>query len=75
MEQARVADVDPTIALSAAKLSQDLALPMADSLILAAARRFDGTLWTQDSDFANLPDLKYVGKKSWHEWYLTDAQT
>jgi predicted nuclease of predicted toxin-antitoxin system len=64
MEQTRVADVDPTIALSAAKPSQDLALPMTDSLILATARCFDATLWTQDSDFVNLPDVKYVGKKS-----------
>ena len=63
MEQARVADVDPTIALSAAKLSQDLVLPMAGSLILATARCFDATLWTQDSDFGNFPDVKYVEKK------------
>jgi predicted nucleic acid-binding protein len=35
---------------------------MANSLVLATARRFDATLWTQDSDFANLPDVKYVTK-------------
>ena len=62
MEQATVTDVDSSIALSAARLSQELGLPMADSLILATVRRFDATLWTQDSDFAKLPDVEYVTK-------------
>ena len=46
MEQGRVAELDASIALSAAKLSVEHSLPMADSVILATARAFDATLWT-----------------------------
>ncbi|MCC7275112.1 MAG: type II toxin-antitoxin system VapC family toxin [Alphaproteobacteria bacterium] len=59
MQQGRVVDLDAVITLSAAKLSVDLKLPMADSVMLATARRFAATLWTQDADFAGLPDVRY----------------
>jgi len=39
-----------------------LKLPMADSIILATARSFKATLWTQDFHFANLPDVRYIPK-------------
>jgi predicted nucleic acid-binding protein len=39
-----------------------LKLSMADSIILATARSLKATLWTQDSHFANLPDVKYIPK-------------
>jgi len=63
MEQAQVADVTVSIAMSAAILSSELRLPMADSLILATARAFDATVWTQDSDFDGLPNVKFVRKR------------
>jgi predicted nucleic acid-binding protein len=62
MQEGRVVDVDTNLALSAAKLSFDLKLPMADSLILAAARLHGATLWTQDDDFADMPDVHYIPK-------------
>jgi predicted nucleic acid-binding protein len=62
MEQARVTDFNSTLALFSAGLSYELKLPMADSIILATARSLKATLWTQDSHFSNLPDVKYIPK-------------
>ena len=44
----RQVELTAPLALSAAQLSVEYKLPMADSLILAAARACDATLWTQD---------------------------
>jgi predicted nucleic acid-binding protein len=48
-----------TLALNAARLSVDHRLPLADSIILATARAFDATLWTQDADFDGVPGVRY----------------
>ncbi len=42
--QGRVIDLDAEIALSAAKLSQDISIHLADSTILATARAYQATL-------------------------------
>ena len=62
MQQAGVLDVTAAISMDAAKLSTEMKLPMADSLILAAARAYDAVLWTQDGDFQGLPNVKFVKK-------------
>jgi toxin FitB len=54
MAQGRVVDLNMTLAINAAKLSVDLGLPMADSIMLATARAYHATLWTQDADFKTL---------------------
>jgi len=59
MQQGRVVDLDASIALSGARLSIDHQLPMADSVILATARAFGATLWTQDADFDGMPRVQY----------------
>ena len=59
MQQGMVVDLDPRIALHAARISVDLKLPMADSVMLATAREHDSTLWTQDSHFDGVPGVKY----------------
>jgi predicted nucleic acid-binding protein len=63
MRGARVVDLDGTLALSAARISLDLKLPLADSVILATARGFGATVWTQDSDFKGIGGVKYVARK------------
>ena len=63
MRQGRVVDLDSTLALSAAKIGVTNKLPLADSVILATARRFEATVWTQDEDFDGLPAVKYRPKK------------
>lgn len=62
MQQGRVVDLNSKIALSAAKLSVDLGLPMADSIMLATAREYQATLWTQDSDFEGMEKVRYFAK-------------
>ena len=63
MKMGQIIDLDESLALSAAKLSVDLKLPMADSLILATARANQATFWTQDEHFQGLDGVKYVKKK------------
>ena len=62
MLQGRVVPLDDALALEAARLSVDHRLPMADSIILATARAHGATLWTQDADFKDLPDARYLPK-------------
>ncbi len=62
MHQANVVDISSPIAMDAARLSTELKLPMADSLILATAQACGATLWTQDSDFDGLPDVRFIRK-------------
>ena len=59
MQQGTVIELDARIALSAARISVDARLPMADSVMLATARAFEATLWTQDEHFKGLPGVRY----------------
>ena len=63
MQQGNVVDLNATLALDAARLSLELRIPMTDSIMLATSRSFDAVLWTQDSDFKDLDDVKYCKKK------------
>lgn len=64
MQQGRVIELSSSIALLAAKLSLELKIPMADSIILATAQTHEAVLWTQDDDFKGLPGVKYFQKVS-----------
>lgn len=64
MQQGRVANLDGPTAMLAAKLGHELRLPLADSVILATARAFQATIWTQDADFESLPEVKYRKKRT-----------
>lgn len=64
MRQGRVIDLDRNLALFAAKLSHELRLPMADSIILATTRRHKALLWTQDADFEGMADVRYFSKSA-----------
>ncbi|HRW46120.1 MAG: type II toxin-antitoxin system VapC family toxin [Caldilinea sp.] len=57
-----VIELTPSLAISAAVISDTLKLPMADSIILATARSLDATLWTQDDHFQGLAGVKYIAK-------------
>ena len=62
MEQGRIIDLDRSVALAAAQLSIELKLSLADSIMLATARRAGATLWTQDGDFEAIPGVRYFRK-------------
>ncbi len=63
MRKGRVVDLNASMAIAAAKISLEYKIPMADSIILATAKEFEATIWTQDSDFKNIDDVKYFPKK------------
>ena len=63
MHQGQIVDLTTSIALQAAKISTELKIAMADSVILATARAYNATLWTQDVDFATLPGVNFTPKK------------
>lgn len=62
MRQGRQVDLSDTQALGAARLSVELKLPMADSIILYTARWHGATLWTQDAHFESIPGVAFVRK-------------
>lgn len=63
MMQGQVVDLDASIAISAAKISDESKIPIANSIMLATARNYEAVLWTQDVDFRSVPDVKYVAKE------------
>jgi predicted nucleic acid-binding protein len=62
IQKGKVVHLTPNIAMNAAKLSLQHNLPMADSIILATAQAYRCIIWTQDSDFRNIEDVKYFPK-------------
>ncbi|OGD18920.1 MAG: twitching motility protein PilT [Candidatus Aminicenantes bacterium RBG_16_63_16] len=63
MQQGRLIELSGPIALSAARLSLGSRIPMADSIVAATASLFEAVIWTQDEDFRNLKNVKFVSKK------------
>ena len=64
MQQGSVVDLTAGISILAAKISLEQGLPMADSVILATARAYGATIWTQDSDFKGFEGVQYIAKKN-----------
>jgi predicted nucleic acid-binding protein len=64
MQQGRVIDLNASLAITAAKLSAELKLPLADSIILCTAQQHGATLWTQDADFKGMPHVKFKARRS-----------
>jgi len=62
MRQGSVAVLDTDIALAAAHLGLSHKLPLADSVMLATARKYGAVLWTQDADFEGIDGVRYIGK-------------
>ena len=62
MENGQVIELTTSIAMASSRLSLKHNLPMADSLILSTAQLYGCTIWTQDSDFKNIPDVKFFPK-------------
>ena len=62
MRQGRIVDLSFELSIQAAKLSHDLKLPLADSIILMTAHMHDAIVWTQDADFKGIESVKYFPK-------------
>ena len=63
LKRYRVIPLSEDISLMAAKISHEYKLPMADSIIYAAAKVHNAEVWTQDEDFKDLKSVKYIKKK------------
>jgi predicted nucleic acid-binding protein len=64
MQQGKVVDLTSDISLTAARLSAENNLPLADSIILATGILHHAVIWTQDSDFKGFKGVQYILKKS-----------
>jgi toxin FitB len=64
MSLGTIIDLNRQIAIHAAQISNELKLAMADSIILATARAYDATLWTQDEHFKGIESVKFREKRS-----------
>lgn len=62
MHQGLMVPLDAALALQAARISSDLKLPLADSVILATARTYSGVILTQDAHFQGLEGVRYIEK-------------
>ena len=62
MRRFTVVELTADRASAAAALSVKHKLPMADSIIYAAALEFGATVWTQDADFKGLTQVKFFKK-------------
>jgi predicted nucleic acid-binding protein len=63
MQKGRIIELTQSLAIEASKLSLHHGLPMADSIILATAKKYDCTIWTQDADFKDIKEANYFVKK------------
>ncbi len=63
MGKGMVVDLSASMAVAAAKISLEYKIPMPDSIILATAKEFEATIWTQDSDFKNIEGVRYFPRK------------
>lgn len=63
MQKSTICKLSEKIAIASAKLSLALSLPMADSIILATAKAYDATIWTQDADFEGIKNVRYFPKQ------------
>lgn len=62
MKQGKIVNLTQDISIVAAKTSHEQQLPMADSIILSTAQKYNAVVWTQDADFQGKPSVKYSPK-------------
>jgi len=62
MQQGRVIELGVELSLSAARISQQYKLPMADSIIYATSLHYSAVIFTCDKHFKNIPDIRYFSK-------------
>ena len=64
MQQFSFLPMDENTAMFSAKIGVEHGLAMADSMVLAAARIHNATLWTQDADFADIEGVRHFRKST-----------
>ncbi|MBI2190743.1 MAG: type II toxin-antitoxin system VapC family toxin [Planctomycetes bacterium] len=64
MQQGTVIDLTASLAFSAAHLSLEEGLPLASSVMLAAARSRGAIFWTQDGHFKDVAGVRYIERRA-----------
>jgi predicted nucleic acid-binding protein len=64
MQRSTVVPLDQELALTAADLSLEHSLAMADAIVLATARRYRAELITSDRDFEHIPEVVFLPKRT-----------
>jgi len=59
-----VVDLDPSIAMLAARIGVEERLALADSIVLARSRQLGAVLWTQDADFEGRVGVLFHPKRN-----------
>lgn len=62
MKQGCICDLNEDVALSAARISFQMNLPMVESIMLATARSKNARLWTQDERLRGIEGVSYKAK-------------
>lgn len=62
MGQGKIVPLDKELSVDAAYFGVKHSLPLADSIVYATAQKFSAVLWTQDSDFKDLKNVKFYPK-------------
>lgn len=63
MQQGHLVELNTMLAIQSAKLSFEMKLPLADSIIFATAKLYNATIWTQDEHFKDMDNVMFVGKR------------
>lgn len=59
MQQGQVVSLNSAIAIEAARLGHKHKVPLADGIILATAYMHKAVVWTQNTDFKGLKNVRY----------------
>ena len=59
MRRGQVVPLDDTLAVEAVVIGRQHKLALAVSVVYATARVWEATMWTQDEDFRDLPNVEY----------------
>jgi len=62
MKQGKIVELSDELSLSAAKISKEYKIPMADSIIYATNLKYNSVLWTQDKHFMGMNSVNYFEK-------------
>ena len=60
LQRTTIVPLDADLACSAADISLECKLSMADAVVYATARKYGVPLYTSDKDFKNLPNVKCI---------------
>jgi predicted nucleic acid-binding protein len=63
VRQGLIVGLDEDLARAAAVTGLQSTLPLADSIVLATSQTHNATLWTQDADFRDIPNVRYIPKR------------